>query len=156
MNWIWCLYSIWPPCSGLPREQVSPRALFMMSTWRTWESACRHTQSMRTEPSLRSSAGITHAIQPELPVSPALVSQRSTPANSHSCFFYICLPFLAPCMVASMSQQGASSWMDQHILFRCPSSQWVGNGFWSKAMLRQCWKERPEDKLQNSKCPVSN
>lgn len=79
----------------------------------------------------------------------------------HSCqqpllFFYICLPFLAPCMAASMSQQGASSWMDQHILFRCPSSQWVGNGFWSKAMLRQCWKERPEDKLQNSKCPVSN
>lgn len=86
----------------------------------------------------------------------AYMSQRSAPANSHSCLFYICLPFLAPHVVASRNQQSASSWMDQLISFRCPNSQWVGNGFWSKAILRQCWKGRLDDKLQNLKCPVSN
>lgn len=124
-----------------------PRALFMMCTSRTSTSAFvtsesasgTHSPSACSQPCSPGAWDHTcNSVSQNTLCLSAYMSQHSAPANSHSCLFYICLPFLAPCVVASKSQQGASSWMDQLILLRCPSSQWVGNGFWSKAMLRQC------------------
>jgi len=162
------LYWTIPPIARAPclaREQVFLRALFMMCTSRTSTSALATSESASGthNPCARSppcSAGAwdhtSNSVSQNTLCLSAYRSQRSTPANSHSCLFYICLPFLAPRVVASKSQQGASSWMDQLISFRCPNSQWVGNGFWSKATLRQRWKGRLDDKLQNLKCRVSN
>lgn len=61
------------------------------------------------------------------------MSQNSTPANTHSCLFYICLSFLASRVVVPKRKQGTSTWKDQLLSFRYPNSQQVHNGFWSKA-----------------------
>lgn len=70
--------------------------------------------------------------------------------------YSICLFFLALHVVVFKSQQGTNSWRDQLISLKCSNRQQVGNSFWSKAMLRQHWKWRLDDQLQNLKCPVAN